>query len=142
MSKQKDNLNNLIVEDEILWKDRKRYFGLPISFTVYSFDCNRLYVKRGLLHTTVDELLLYRVLDIRLARRLSQKIFGVGTIILDTADKTNSQMTLKNIKDSERVRKALSAIVEKERDEKRVLGKEMFGASGEMADNIDFNVIS
>ncbi|NLT12341.1 MAG: PH domain-containing protein [Clostridiaceae bacterium] len=145
MSKQKDNLNSLIVEDEILWKDRKRYFGLPISFTVYSFDCNRLYVKRGLLHTTVDELLLYRVLDIRLARRLSQKIFGVGSIILDTADKTNSQMTLKNIKDSERVRKALSAIVEKERDEKRVLGKEMFGASGDMGDlidNIDINMMS
>lgn len=142
MSKQKNNLNSLIVEDEILWKDRKRYFGLPISFTVYSFDCNRLYVKRGLLHTTVDELLLYRVLDIRLTRRLSQKIFGVGSIILDTADKSNSQMTLKNIKDSERVRKAISAIVEKERDEKRVLGKEMFGASGEMMDNIDLTMMT
>ncbi|HHT76410.1 MAG TPA: PH domain-containing protein [Clostridiaceae bacterium] len=142
MSKQKNSLDSLIVEDEILWKDRKRYFGLPISFTVYSFDCNRLYIKKGLIHTTVDELLLYRVLDIKLARRLSQKIFRVGSIILDTADKTHNQITLKNIKDSERVRKAISAIVEKERDEKRVLGKEMFGAAGEMGDNIDFNVLA
>lgn len=142
MSKQKNTLDSLIVEDEILWKDRKRYFGLPISFTVYSFDCNRLYIKKGLIHTTVDELLLYRVLDIKLARRLSQKIFRVGSIILDTADKTHNQITLKNIKDSERVRKAISAIVEKERDEKRVLGKEMFGAAGEMGDNIDFNVLA
>ena len=46
MSKQKNSLDSLIVEDEILWKDRKRYFGLPISFTVYSFDGNRLYIKR------------------------------------------------------------------------------------------------
>lgn len=142
MSKQKNSLDSLIVEDEILWKDRKRYFGLPISFTVYSFDCNRLYIKKGLIHTTVDELLLYRVLDIKLARRLSQKIFRVGSIILDTADKTHNQITLKNIKDSDRVRKAISAIVEKERDEKRVLGKEMFGAAGEMGDNIDFNVLA
>jgi uncharacterized membrane protein YdbT with pleckstrin-like domain len=142
MSKQKNSLDSLIVEDEILWKDRKRYFGLPISFTVYSFDCNRLYIKKGLIHTTVDELLLYRVLDIKLARRLSQKIFRVGSIILDTADKTHNQITLKNIKDSERVRKAISAIVEKERDEKRVLGKEMFGAAGELGDNIDFNVLA
>ena len=142
MSKQKNSLDSLIVEDEILWKDRKRYFGLPISFTVYSFDCNRLYIKKGLIHTTVDELLLYRVLDIKLARRLSQKIFRVGSIILDTADKTHNQITLKNIKDSDRVRKAISAIVEKERDEKRVLGKEMFGAAGELGDNIDFNVLA
>lgn len=142
MSKQKNTLDSLIVEDEILWKDRKRYFGLPISFTVYSFDCNRLYIKKGLIHTTVDELLLYRVLDIKLARRLSQKIFRVGSIILDTADKSHNQITLKNVKDSERVRKAISAIVEKERDEKRVLGKEMFGAAGEMGDNIDFNVLA
>ena len=82
------------------------------------------------------------MLDIKLARRLSQKIFRVGSIILDTADKTHNQITLKNIKDSERVRKAISAIVEKERDEKRVLGKEMFGAAGEMGDNIDFNVLA
>lgn len=142
MSKQKNTLDSLIVEDEILWKDRKRYFGLPISFTVYSFDCNRLYIKKGLIHTTVDELLLYRVLDIKLARRLSQKIFRVGSIILDTADKSHNQITLKNVKDSERVRKAISAIVEKERDEKRVLGKEMFGAAGELGDNIDFNVLA
>lgn len=140
MGAKKDKLKDLIVEDEILWKDRKRYFGLPISFTVYSFDANRLYLKQGLFNTTDDELLLYRVLDIKLSRTLGQKIFGVGSIILSTADKTHSTIELKNIRNSDKTRKALSTIVEKERDEKRILGKEMFGAAGGDGDRMDFFV--
>lgn len=125
-----DAVKDLLKEDEILWKDRKRYFGLPISFTIYSLDQNRLYLKKGLLNTTMDELLLYRVLDIKLSRSLGQKIFGVGSIALITADQSNQTLILKNIKDSEITRKLISSIVEKERDEKRIMGKEMYGASG------------
>ncbi len=131
MSKNKsDAVKDLLVEDEILWKDRKRYLGMPISFTIYSLDQNRLYLKKGLLNTTMDELLLYRVLDVKLSRSLGQKIFGVGSITLVTADQTNQTLLIKNIKDSERTRKLISSIVEKERDEKRIMGKEMYGASG------------
>jgi hypothetical protein len=141
MAKKNEKLVNLLIEDEILWKDRKRYFGLPISFTVYSFDENRLYLKKGLFNTTIDELLLYRVLDIKLSRSLIQKIFRVGTITLVTADKSHGSIELKNIARSEQTRKALSTIVEKERDEKRILGKEMFGASGSVSgDSLDFFV--
>ena len=100
MSKNKwDAVKDLLVEDEILWKDRKRYLGMPISFTIYSLDQNRLYLKKGLLNTTMDELLLYRVLDVKLSRSLGQKIFGVGSITLVTADQTNQTLVIKNIKD-------------------------------------------
>ena len=109
-----DRLSQYLDNDVILWKDKKRYFGLPISFTTYSFDNNRLYIKKGLFNTTEDEILLYRILDVTIKRTFGQKIFGVGSIILNTADQS----------------KALSTIVEKERDEKRVLGKEMFGSAG------------
>lgn len=124
-----DRLSQYLDNDVILWKDKKRYFGLPISFTTYSFDNNRLYVKKGLLKTVDDEILLYRVLDISMRRTLGQKIFGVGSVLLNTADQTLPIIELKNIKKPDRVRKALSTIVEKERDEKRVLGKEMFGSA-------------
>ena len=125
-----DRLTQYANEDEILWEDRKRYLGLPISFTKYSFDENRFYLRKGLLNVTRDEILLYRVLDVTLKRSFGQRIFGVGTIILSTADQTLPQMRIESIKDSERVFRALSNIVEKERNEKRVLGKEMFGAAG------------
>jgi len=125
-----DQVKSLLVEEEILWKDRKRYLGLPISFTVYSLDNNRFYLKRGFLNSVMDELLLYRVLDVKLTRSLGQKIFGVGTILLITADQSNPNLSIKNVRHSDRVRKLLSNIVERERNEKRILGKEMYGASG------------
>ena len=35
---------------ELVWKDRKRTFlGLPLSFTVYSLDGERLFIKTGVL---------------------------------------------------------------------------------------------
>lgn len=131
-----DRLSDYLDEEPIIWKDKKRYFGLPISFTNYSFDCNRLYVKKGLFTTSEDEVLLYRVLDISVKRTLWQKLFKVGTLHLDSADQTLPCFELKNIKNPEKVRRALSNIVEKERDEKRVLGKEMYGASGLMDEGI------
>ena len=38
-------------ENPILWSDRKRYLGLPISFTKYTLDEDRLYIKKGFLST-------------------------------------------------------------------------------------------
>jgi uncharacterized membrane protein YdbT with pleckstrin-like domain len=125
-----NKVDDLLVKDELLWHDRKRILGMPISFTKYSLDENRLYIKRGLFNSVMDELLLYRVLDVKLSRTLFQKIFRVGTINLSTADKTNPNLEIKNIKNSEKIRLLISNIVERERDEKRVMGKEMFGASG------------
>ena len=142
MAKKTDSeqMKNLLVDEEILWKDRKRYLGLPISFTVYSLDNNRLYVKRGFFNSVVDELLLYRVLDVKLSRSLGQKIFRVGSITLMTADQSNPTLVIKNIKNSDRTRKLLSNIVERERNEKRIMGKEMFGASGMgIADDIEMH---
>ena len=49
---------------EYLWKDRKRYFGLPLSFTRYSLSEDRLFISVGLLNIKDDEILLYRVRDI------------------------------------------------------------------------------
>lgn len=138
MAAKIDKLDNMIEKDEILWRDRKRYLGLPISFTVYSFDRNRFYLKKGLFNTTEDEMLLYRILDVKLSRKFSQKIFGVGSIMLVTADKSDNNIEIKNIKNPDRTRKALSSIVEKERDEKRILGKEMFGTANIGLDNIDY----
>ena len=73
----------------VLWKDRKRICGLPITFTKYRLEGERLYVTKGLLRTVEDETLLYRVLDISLERTLADKIFGVGTIVLHCADQTH-----------------------------------------------------
>ena len=92
----------------VLWKDRKRICGLPITFTKYRLEGERLYVTKGLLRTVEDETLLYRVLDISLERTLADKIFGVGTIVLHCADQTHPQLRLENVRHSENVRAMLS----------------------------------
>ena len=64
----------------------------------------------------------------------------MGTIELSTADSTTPIIYLQNVKNPDRTRDALSAIAEKERDEKRVLGKEMFGAASDAVIAHDSNL--
>ena len=98
-----DRLTNLTENEEILWQDKKRYLGLPISFTVYSFSNNKFYLKKGIFNISSEEILLYRVLDLTFKQSLWQKIFGVGSVILTTADKSTPVLEIRNIKTPDRV---------------------------------------
>ena len=108
----------------ILWHDRKRYFGLPISFTKYSMSEDRLFVETGLLNLSQDEVRLYRILDLKLKRSLGQRIFGVGSIIVSSSDKSLGTFEIKNIKNSANVKEMLSVQVEQQRESKRVYTRE------------------
>ncbi len=111
----------------VLWNDRKRTFlGLPWSFTRYSFSDSRLYLKTGMLSLKEEELLLYRIMDISLVRSLGQRIFGIGSIRLITADKTHPELVLKNIKNAEKIKDHLSLLVEEAREKNRVSAREFF----------------
>lgn len=116
-------------DNSILWKDRKRIFGLPISFTKYSVTNERLYVSKGLFTTEENEILLYRVLDIKLVRRLFDKLFGVGTITLFSADETDREFKIMNIKEPKKVRDMLSQLIESERVRIGIRGREIYGAA-------------
>ncbi len=127
-----DKTRNNVLDTEpqpVLWKDRKRYLGLPISFTRYSVDKERFISSVGLLRTEINEILLYRILDLKLTRTLGQKLFGVGTITLYTADQSDSQVKLVNIANSPKVWRVLSNIIEEERNRRRIIGRELYGAA-------------
>ena len=105
---------------EYLWKDRKRYFGLPLSFTRYSLSDDRLFISVGFLNIKDDEVLLYRVRDIDTRRNLWQRLFGVGTIIVVSSDKTMPTLVLKNIKDPVMVKELIHKQVEEMKIKRRV----------------------
>ena len=105
---------------EYLWKDRKRYFGLPLSFTRYALSEDRLFTSVGFLNIKDDEVLLYRVRDIDLERRLCQRIFGVGTITVMSSDKSMPNLVLKNIKDPVMVKEIIHKQVEEMKIQRRV----------------------
>ena len=110
---------------EILFKQRKRnWCGLPWSFTIYSFDEERLFIESGVLSKKEDEVRLYRILDISLTRSFGQRIFKMGTIKIDSSDKTMKCFELKNIKNAKEVKEQLSQLVEEERQRKRISGRE------------------
>lgn len=114
---------------EFQWKDRKRYLGLPLSFTRYAVRDQRLFYSKGFFNTTEDELLLYRILDVKLNRTFGDKLVGVGTITLYTADKTNPELQLIRVKNPVKVRDLLSKMVEGERMRLNIRGKELYGVS-------------
>lgn len=83
---------------QYIWKDRKRYLGMPISFTRYAMSEDRLFISTGFLNIKDEEVLLYRIRDINTSRTLWQRLFGVGTVHVVSSDKSLPTAELKNIK--------------------------------------------
>ena len=109
--------NKQVQQEPVLIKERKRrkFFGLPWSFTTYAITSKNLICKTGFLNTTEEEILLYRVQDISVRRSLGQKLFGLGTIEVHSQDKTCPVLEIKNIKHVSEFRNILSENVEKEK---------------------------
>lgn len=105
---------------EYLWQDRKRHFGLPLSFTRYAMSEDRLFLSTGLFSIRDDVVLLYRVRDIDTRRSLFQRMFGVGTIIVMSTDKTSPNLVLKNVKDPVMVRELIHNQVEEMKMKRRI----------------------
>ena len=122
---------------EYLWKDRKRFLGMPLSFTRYALSEDRLFLSVGLLSIKDDELLLYRVRDISSKRSLWQRIFGVGTITVTSSDKSTPNLELKNVKKPMEVKEILHAQVEEMKIRRRVRIGEIMTESPEDDSDLD-----
>ena len=122
-----------------LWKDRKRLklFGLPWTFTTYTLLEDKLLVDSGLFTSKQDEVRLYRVMDISMERKFSQKLFNLGSIICDTSDKSSPKLELVNIKNPKVVKELLSEAVEAERIKKRVSSREYMSYGNDDYDTDD-----
>ena len=110
-----------------LWKDRKRYFGMPLSFTRYMLSEDRLFISVGFFNIKDDEILLYRVRDIDTQRTLWQRLFGVGTVTVMSSDKTMPVLVLKNVKDPVFVKELIHKQVEEMKIQRRVRLNEISG---------------
>ena len=117
-----------------IWHDRKRILGMPISFTRYALSEDRLFLKRGFLNVRHDEILLYRVRDLRVSVSLLQRIFGVGSVTVVSTDKSIPELTLKNIRQPNEVKELIHEHVEKMKIERRM-------RIGEMSMDVDDDTI-
>lgn len=82
----------------LIWHDRKRFLGMPLTFSKYSLSKDRLFLSEGLLCIRDEEILLYRVRDITTRRSLWQRLFGVGDVTVLSSDKTTPTLIIENVK--------------------------------------------
>ena len=104
----------------LVWKDRKRFLGMPLSFTRYYLIKNgdvwfKVFRDVGLLYTHIEEVNLYRMYDISLHQSFADKIFGTGTVTLYSNDERCPQLVLKSIKTPFQVRDMFSQLIEEQR---------------------------
>ena len=111
-------------EHQILWSDRKRHLGLPISLTKYTLRDDKLLIETGLLNLKRDEVKLYRILDFEVLRPIGQRIFGVGTIEVHSSDKSMKDFKIQKIKQVVEVEELISSWVEKDRKSRNITGRE------------------
>lgn len=124
---------------QYIWKDRKRYLGLPLSFTRYAVSDDRLFLSTGLLNIKDEEILLYRVRDLSLSRSLGQRIFGVGTIVVTSSDKSQPVLQIKNVKDPAMVKELIHTQVEEMKIRRRVRINEVSTSSADTEDDPDLD---
>lgn len=124
---------------QYIWKDRKRYLGLPLSFTRYAVSDDRLFLSTGLLNIKDEEILLYRVRDLSLSRSLGQRIFGVGTIVVTSSDKSQPVLQIKNVKDPAGVKELIHTQVEEMKIRRRVRVNEVSTSSADTEDDPDLD---
>ena len=122
---------------QYIWRDRKRYLGMPLSFTRYAMSEDRLFTSVGFLNLKDDEILLYRVRDIDTTRNLWQRLFGVGTVTVISSDKTMPTMILKNIKNPIEVKEMIHSQVEETKLKRRVRIGEIMGEGLDDDDELD-----
>ncbi len=111
---------------EILWKDKKHHLWFPFSFTTYYIENDRLMIKEGFLNTTINETLLYRIVDLTFKQSLPGKLFGTGNLIIKAKADATPELVLQNIKKPMKVRQMLSELVEESRQRRNVVGKEFY----------------
>lgn len=123
--------------EKVVWSDRKRYFGLPLSFTKYAISEDRLFQQTGILNLRFEEVLLYRVRDITLTCSFGERMFGVGTITVISSDKSRPKLVIESVKDPAAVKELLHQQVEAMKISRRIHFGEIASFSDDMDDQLD-----
>jgi membrane protein YdbS with pleckstrin-like domain len=93
---------------------------LVIRCEAFELTSQRLRISKGVLNQTIDEVELYRVKDVLLEKKWWMRVFGLGSLHLETSDRSLPQVTIPAIPDATNLRETLRREVENVRDKKRV----------------------
>jgi uncharacterized membrane protein YdbT with pleckstrin-like domain len=75
------------------------YKALKLKMIYYEVVADRIEFSRGILDRRVDNIDMFRVIDLKLRRNLLDCIFGIGTVALITTDKTDPEFVFEKVRD-------------------------------------------
>jgi len=110
---------------EVIWQDRKRHLGMPISFYRYYIvkkegQWVKFFRHKGFLSAIIDEMNVYRCYDVTLRITLVDRIFKTGTIEVSSNDASAPVFHLRHVKNPYKVRDLVSSLIEIERKKHNV----------------------
>jgi membrane protein YdbS with pleckstrin-like domain len=73
--------------------------AFKLKMIYYEVTADRIEWSRGILDRRVDNVDMFRVIDLKMRRSLLDCIFGVGTVALITTDKTDPEFEFEKIQD-------------------------------------------
>jgi membrane protein YdbS with pleckstrin-like domain len=76
---------------------------LKIRMTHYAVSADRIEYGTGIFDRKVDNLDMFRVIDIKLRRSFFDCMVGVGTVSLTTTDKSHPQFVFKKVRNSQQL---------------------------------------
>ncbi len=102
-------------------KKRVKFFGLPLSFTRYTVNEEKITITSGFLSITEDDAFMYKIQDVRLTRSLAERMFKLGTIICYTGDTTHPELILVHIRHAGEIKDFIMQASEEARRKRRSL---------------------
>lgn len=115
-------ISDIIIQEKKRWL----FFGIPLTFTKYTLTPKRIIINEGLLRSTENEILLYRIIDMELSRTLFQRMFKLGTVTVKSKDASHPILEIKNIKNAREFRNCLAESIEKEKIRMKVHQGEIY----------------
>ncbi len=113
-----------------IWTDKKRTFlGLPWSFTRYILTEKKLITRKGFFTVVEDEVELYRIVDKSLKRSLGQRMFGLGTVVINCRDTDTPVKEVLSIKKPREFMDLLEIHVDAQRDKYNTRGRDIIHAA-------------
>jgi membrane protein YdbS with pleckstrin-like domain len=74
------------------------YKALQIKMTYYEVSADRIEFGKGIFDRKIDNLDMFRVVDIKLRRSVLDCIVGVGTVLLTTTDKSHPEFAFEKVR--------------------------------------------
>ena len=73
--------------------------AFKLKMVYYEVTADRIEWSRGILDRRLDNVDMFRVIDLKMRRSLFDCIFGVGTVVLITTDKTDPEFEFEKVQD-------------------------------------------